>query len=167
MQIPWKHPRPFPDWEDSAQMHIHLCGMGVTQSSRRLPDSQAAGQPGASLCGSSDLLTGKNPAICPVSNRTHWPLFPRLNMCKLNDPWPKNSYITIILTACSKLTHFRQLCSKCKLSPTGIYFVLITKITKTRNFKIFPCFLPRNDTCPKTLGHEKNSQELSCSKYAW
>lgn len=43
-------------------VHTHLCEAGVTKSSKRRPESQAAGQPGASLRGRSNLLPGKNPA---------------------------------------------------------------------------------------------------------
>lgn len=138
MQIHWQHPHYFPDWEDTAQMHTHLCDVGVTKSSKWRPESQAAGQPGASLRGRSNMLPGKNPAICPLSNTIHWPLFPGLNMCEQNGPWPRNGHITIILTALSKLTHFRPLCSQWSWFPTVASTLCSSqKITKPREFEIF------------------------------
>lgn len=109
MQIHYKYPHSFPDWKDSTNAHPSLWSWRdqVIQEGAR---DQAAGQPGAGLHGSGNLLAGKNPAICPLSNTIHWPLFPRLNTCKQNGPWPKNGYTTI-LTALSKHTHFRPLCS--------------------------------------------------------
>lgn len=51
------------------------------------------------------------------------------------------------------------------VSYNGIYFILNTKISKTRKFEIFSCFLPRSYISPQTLGQKNNSQDLSHGKH--
>lgn len=116
MQTHCKYPHSFPDWKDSTNARPSLWSWR-DQVVQEVARDQAAGQPGAGLHGSGNLPTGRNPAICPLSNTIHWPLFPRLNTCKQNGPWPKNGYITI-LPAFSKHT-FQATLLTMELLPTA------------------------------------------------
>lgn len=145
--------------EKTAQMHTPLCEVGGTKSSKKGPETRQLGNQVQAFTGQAICLLGKiQPSALFLIQSTD-PCFPDLTRANRMVLGPRMDIQPYLLP--SPNTHISGHSAHIgAASYRSIYSVLITKMTKPREFEISFCFLPRNDICPKTSGQKKNSPDI-------